>query len=665
MKSDEHRNGATGGAGHGSGAHAATALGTGGGTGQGPAHASASGSLPPAHASAGVTGDPAAHPAAPSGDAVAAGQILDGRYRIVKKLGEGGMGEVYAAEHVHIEKRVAVKLLRHEVLTNPEAVTRFRQEARSASSIGHENIIAIEDFGKLPDGRIYLCMELLEGQPLNDLLRESLAPDRVLGIVIQTCHGLAAAHAKGIVHRDMKPENIFVTIASNGAEIPKLLDFGIAKVSGNEGDNHLTKTGMIFGTPYYMSPEQALGKTVDHRADIYAMGVILYECFTGALPFAGDSFMSILTKHITAEPTPPAQRAAENGRTMPPGIEPIIVRAMKKEPEDRYPSMDDMVHELISVHRTLIGPGMSGYMEAHVPASAAFPHLHYGSGVGPAHAPGTPGGGITPVPYRPDSSTPLPRAATPYGAHTSHPTPSPQAVVPGASGYMPETPRRSRLGMVLAIAAVLLLGGAAGAYVLGGDELLGVVTASGTDAGVAGNDQGNTQGTAQGTDQGTQGTDQGTQGTDQGTQGTDQGTQANATPPDAGVKQPTDIEPVALPTIVLLDSDPSADVYEGDEKLGRTALNVQVQPDEPKTVVLKRSGYYDVEVVLDGSEPKEFRKLRRRRRGSSDRDDDGGEPTTVKPDDKKPDDKKPDDKTPDDKKPDDKKPDDKVKLRLE
>src|SRR6185436_4966895 len=140
------------------------------------------------------------------------GEVLDGRYRITRKLGEGGMGEIFAAEHVHIEKRFAIKLLRPEIVSNAEAVQRFRQEARSASSIGHRNIIAIEDFGQLPDGRIYMCMELLNGAALNDLIQTPITVDRLLNILIQTGHGLAAAHAKGIVHRDIKPVHIFFTI---------------------------------------------------------------------------------------------------------------------------------------------------------------------------------------------------------------------------------------------------------------------------------------------------------------------------------------------------------------------------------------------------------------------------------------------------------------------
>ena len=300
------------------------------------------------------------------------GQVLDDRYRIEARIGEGGMGEVYAASHIHIEKRVAIKLLRKEVLTNAEAVQRFRQEARSASSIGHRNIVAIEDFGTIEDGRVYLCMELLQGTPLSEILKQSVSQDRLLNILIQTCHGLAAAHAKGIVHRDMKPENVFVTLDS-GQEVPKLLDFGIAKVSQAEGNNHLTRTGTIFGTPFYMAPEQALGQPVDYRADIYAVGVIMYEAFCGQIPFQGDSFMGILTQHITASPTPPGQAASEANRELLPGLEAIIVRAMQKEPHDRFANMTELTNALVECYRTVAGAGMSAYWEANGTAEGRTP----------------------------------------------------------------------------------------------------------------------------------------------------------------------------------------------------------------------------------------------------------------------------------------------------
>src|SRR5262245_108078 len=309
-----------------------------------------------------VEGPPASGPLAQPPSLV--GQIIDGRYRITRKLGEGGMGEVYAADHVHIEKRFAIKLLRQEIVSNPEAVQRFRQEARSSSSIGHRNIIAIEDFGTLNDGRIYMCMELLNGAALNDLITTPQPVERLLNILIQTGHGLAAAHAKNIVHRDMKPENIFVTVGPGNEDIPKLLDFGIAKVAGNDGNNNLTKTGTIFGTPFYMAPEQALGNTVDARTDIYAMGVIMYEVFAGSLPFQGESFMGILTQHITTQPEPVATRAGKSGRTLPPGLAEIITRCMSKDPNQRFQSMDELVNALVAIYRSIAGAGMSTYMEA-------------------------------------------------------------------------------------------------------------------------------------------------------------------------------------------------------------------------------------------------------------------------------------------------------------
>src|SRR6478735_8101063 len=301
------------------------------------------------------------------------GEVLDGRYRIFKKLGEGGMGEVYAADHVHIEKRFAVKLLKAEIVSNSEAVKRFQQEARSSSSIKHRNIIAVEDFGRLPDGRIYMCMELLDGAPLNEMIQQPMSADRLLNILIQSGHGLAAAHAKGIVHRDMKPENIYVTQEGNPPQdVPKLLDFGIAKVAGNDGQNNLTRTGTIFGTPFYMAPEQALGNPVDACTDIYAMGVIMYEVFSGTLPFQGESFMGILTQHITTEPEPVAQRAAKAGRQLPPGLAEIVTCCMQKNPAHRFAVMDELVASLVEIYRGIAGAGMSTYMEA-FPVSSAHP----------------------------------------------------------------------------------------------------------------------------------------------------------------------------------------------------------------------------------------------------------------------------------------------------
>ncbi len=261
------------------------------------------------------------------------------------------MGEVFAAEHIHINRKLALKLLRKEIVTNEEAVARFKQEAYSASSIRHKNIVEIVDFGELEDGRIYMCMEFLSGSPLNELIAAPVLPERIVGILAQTCDGLAAAHNAGIVHRDMKPENVFVI----AEDIPKILDFGIAKVAAGDGENNLTRTGMVFGTPYYMSPEQALGKPVDARTDVYAMGVIMYEIFAGSVPFDGASFMGILTQHVTEDPEPLVARARSHGRQVPAGIVDIVEKAMSKKKEKRYSSMEELARVLRAMNSELCG----------------------------------------------------------------------------------------------------------------------------------------------------------------------------------------------------------------------------------------------------------------------------------------------------------------------
>ena len=269
------------------------------------------------------------------------GQVVADRFRIVALLGSGGMGTVYEAEHTFIKKKVALKLLRPEITSNPEAVARFQREALAASTIGHENIVAIDDFGRLTDGQVYLTMEFLDGEPLNVVLaRGEMALSQLLDVTIQVCRGLSVAHEKGIVHRDMKPENIFLV----GDPITaKILDFGIAKVTGNDTNENLTKTGAVFGTPNYMAPEQALGKSVDSRADIYSVGVILYEMLCGKVPFQSESFLAVLTQHVTATPIPPSKITS---RHIPQALEDAVLRAMSKEPEKRYQEVEELIEAL-------------------------------------------------------------------------------------------------------------------------------------------------------------------------------------------------------------------------------------------------------------------------------------------------------------------------------
>jgi serine/threonine-protein kinase len=285
------------------------------------------------------------------------GQVIGERYRVVRKLGEGGMGEVFECHHVYIEKRVALKLLRREILSNAEAVTRFHQEARAASSIGHRNIVDIDDFGHLTDGRVYLAMEYLDGESLADLMRRGMELPRALRIMEQVCRGLEAAHAKGIVHRDMKPENVFLARLEGGEDLVKILDFGIAKVAGTDGSgSNLTRTGTIFGTPNYMSPEQALGRALDPRSDIYSVGIILYELFVGVVPFRAESFMGILSLHITAQPVPPRVQAPE--RHISADIERIILRAIDKEPSQRFGTMGELADALHALAGGLAGDAL-------------------------------------------------------------------------------------------------------------------------------------------------------------------------------------------------------------------------------------------------------------------------------------------------------------------
>ncbi len=274
------------------------------------------------------------------------GKVIQGRYKVLNKIGEGGMGVVYVAEHVEIEKKVALKVLRDDFSKRPEVVERFRQEARSASKIGHPHIVDVTDFGQLDDGGVFFVMEHLKGCGLNEICRGEPVPlVRAVTIIEQIARALKAAHDMGIVHRDMKPENVFLVQREERQDFVKILDFGIAKISDRDNEGkRLTKTGMIFGTPEYMSPEQAAGKELDHRVDVYALGCIMFELFTGEVPYDGDSFMAILTKHMFE--TIPAIEEINPQTDVPESVRAVVYKAMAKETEDRYDDMDHLREDL-------------------------------------------------------------------------------------------------------------------------------------------------------------------------------------------------------------------------------------------------------------------------------------------------------------------------------
>lgn len=263
--------------------------------------------------------------------------VLEGRYRLLSVLGEGGMGVVYLAEHVGLGKRVAVKVLRGELSRDATFSRRFELEAIAASQIGHENIVDVTDLGRTPSGELFYVMELLEGQSLGAVLqRERFLPlSRAVPILVQMCRALEAAHARGIVHRDVKPQNVMLLSREGRPDFVKVVDFGISKVS-NPGGGKLTEAGAILGTADYMAPEQVSGGEVNAHSDVYAVGVLTYELCTGTLPFRGENSFATMLLHLEAKVEPPSQRRPELG--LPPELDALVLRALAKDPNSR-PSM--------------------------------------------------------------------------------------------------------------------------------------------------------------------------------------------------------------------------------------------------------------------------------------------------------------------------------------
>ncbi|HEY9715712.1 MAG TPA: protein kinase, partial [Chroococcales cyanobacterium] len=282
------------------------------------------------------------------------------RYLIEALLGFGGMSVVYKAKHLLMNRAVAIKMLHADIKSDHLSLERFRLEAQAASSLSHHNIISVYDFGLAPTGEAFFVMDFLEGESLAEMLvRKGRLPwERAISIFKQICDGLSAAHRKSIIHRDLKPANVII-IKDAGVEIVKLVDFGIAKMLPASGkqQQQLTKTGEVFGSPIYMSPEQCMGKELDTRSDIYSLGCLMYEALAGEPPLLGETFLATLNKHVGEIPRPIAETAPD--AKVPVEFEQIILKCMAKDPDNRFQTAEEISDELavLSLSMTNTGAG--------------------------------------------------------------------------------------------------------------------------------------------------------------------------------------------------------------------------------------------------------------------------------------------------------------------
>lgn len=279
---------------------------------------------------------------------IAPGDLIDGKYRVIRLIGQGGMGAVYEGQHTLIERRIAIKVLFREVAAAHHGLARFEREARAAGRIGNDHILEIFDIGALPDGSRYMVSEFLDGETLSGRLQRlgRMTPEQIAPIMAQLLDGLAAAHHAGVLHRDLKPDNIFLLRHKIGRpDFVKIIDFGISKFQSSDGADsmRMTATGAIMGTPYYLSPEQARGsQNADARSDLYAAGVIMYECVTGKVPFDAANFNELIFKIALETPPSPRDLVPE----LDPAFSAVVQKAMARDPRDRYQSAEELTRDL-------------------------------------------------------------------------------------------------------------------------------------------------------------------------------------------------------------------------------------------------------------------------------------------------------------------------------
>jgi tRNA A-37 threonylcarbamoyl transferase component Bud32 len=389
-----------------------------------------------------------------TGDDDLVGRVLDRKYRLDEKIGVGGMGAVYRARHLMMDLKVAVKIVRPEVAGEDNAVRRFQREARHSCRLDHVNCVRVTDFGAAEDGTLYLVMEYLDGKTVGEEVYYDgpLSAVRVARIGAQVARALHHAHELGIVHRDLKPDNIMLVRKGAEPDAVKVLDFGLAKLLEREpGDmavtnpslGSLTEAGIVFGTPEYMSPEQASGNPLDARTDIYSLGVVMYQMTTGVLPFQGDTFMAILTKHVTEVPMSPSRRRPELG--IPLELERVILRCLDKDPARRHATARELGDELDELARQLEQRG--GRVPQQVAAAATIDLTAQAAALSADHP-------TLPVPLG------VVTAHVPASIEVTDPIPVPRGAAPRGS--------RRRGRALLLVAGIIAAGGAAAAVLVRG-----------------------------------------------------------------------------------------------------------------------------------------------------------------------------------------------------
>jgi eukaryotic-like serine/threonine-protein kinase len=386
------------------------------------------------------------------------GQVVNGKYLVEALIGRGGMGRVYKARHLTLDRPVVLKMLHRGFSADPAVAERFHREAKAASRLDHPNSIAVLDFGQAEDGTLFMAMEYLAGKDLARVIGEEfpLGDARIIRIGAQILSALAEAHARGVVHRDLKPENVMVEPRREEPDFVKVLDFGIAKISGRN-EQRITQAGLVCGTPEYMSPEQAQGKELDARSDLYSVGVILYQMMAGQLPFESDTPVGFLTKHLAEPPVPPSRRRPD--LAVSPALEALVLRALEKSPDARQPSADAMRQELLACASGTTaerGPSATAFdVDAVPPAPTARPRLPLALGAAAvllaggagalvalrASKPSPPVPAAAPIPAPPADTAPA-APALPVTSAASTPVPPPAATPAPPAAAAPPAPER-------------------------------------------------------------------------------------------------------------------------------------------------------------------------------------------------------------------------------